>query len=103
MLAALASLAALGRVCQGNLNPLGVVFDFNASEELVNNLGGYAGGAGGLNCTQEPLVGGPSGACGHGCGCRTPEIVAPPGTEQLIRMHAAGTVRRLAPLLVLPG
>eukprot|EP00967_Tisochrysis_lutea_P155737 scaffold312333_cov24-Tisochrysis_lutea.AAC.2 len=93
MLPALVGAAVLGQLCPAGSLPKGVAFDFEGSTETVNNLGGIAGGSD-LICSQTPGVGGPSTACGEGCGCTNPEVVAPPGTPQELRFSNVGQVRQ---------
>jgi len=64
-----------------------VKIDFAASVEIVNNLGGYAGGSS-LDCSNPGGEGG--GNCDCGCGCTNGGDVAGPCTPTELRYSMAG-------------
>ena len=70
----------------------GVLFHFESSYEIYNNLGGYPGGDG-VDCLESASSLPPDHFCPCGCGCRcsNPEQAAPAGTPQELRYGDVAT------------
>ena len=79
--------------CPGPSNPRGLVLNFRAGAETVNNLGGYPGDRGqGYEIMCRDSVSTDDCQCGCGCNCTDPSALAPPGTQPELRYSRVAQV-----------